>query len=144
MKELDYELIKEEIVEKWINGGKLKEYMENRFDKWIYFNNGSYSELFINDEELDDYCDPEHLGCEELFYIVDSVIEDMGYEDIDGSSVSWLADSVSEDTLTLQPLSQMIDLEDIDFKIVNGKVPHWECDENTWKKIDDLLNIKND
>lgn len=140
MKELNYELIKEEIVEKWINGGKLKEYMENRFDKWIYFNNGSYSELFINDEELDDYCDLEQLGYEELFYIVNSVIEDMGYGDKGGEEVSWATDSVQEDTLMLYPLSQMFKLEELEFESVDGKVLQYECDKGT---LQEIINIKN-
>lgn len=139
MEELDYKLIKEEIVEKWINGGKLKEYMEDHFEKWIISNNGSYSEIFINDEELDDYCDPEQLGYGELFYIVNSVIDGMGYEGRDGEEVSWATDSVQEGTLMLYPLSQMFKLEELEFEIVDGKVLNYECDEGT---LQEIINIK--
>lgn len=140
MEDKEYGLFEQEIVEEWINGDKLKRYMESHFEKWVFFNNGSYSEIFINDEELNDYCDPEQLGYEELFYIVDSVIKDMGYEDNNGEDVSWVADKVQEGTLVIYPFSQMFKLEEVDIEIVDGEILRCEGDKGT---LQEIINIKN-
>ena len=140
MEDKEYGLFEQEIVEEWINGDKLKRYMESHFEKWAFFNNGSYSEIFINDEELNDYCDPEQLGYEELFYIVDSVIKDMGYEDNNGEDVSWVADKVQEGTLVIYPFSQMFKLEEVDIEIVDGEILRCEGDKGT---LQEIINIKN-
>lgn len=81
------------ILENWINEGKLKKYMEDKYEKWLLFHHGSYAELFISEEE-------EFKDYEVLFYIVDEVLIKSGL-DIDGEGTIFVTDRVMESTLKM-------------------------------------------
>lgn len=125
-----------EVMVEWINEGKLKEYLDNKFNKWLVFYHGSSAEVFIPDDEIDTY-DEENKGYEDLFWIADKVLNENGME-LEGEEVSWVTDRISEGTLTVNSLSEMIPYSELKLEFDNdddGKLLYVDGDSETIKEI---------
>lgn len=124
----------DEVMVEWINEGKLKEYLDNKFNKWLVFYHGSSAEVFISDDEIDTY-DEENKGYEDLFWIVDEAMNENGME-LEGEEVSWVTDRISEGTLTVNSLSEMIPYSELKPEFGNdGKLLYIDGDSETIKEI---------
>lgn len=99
-----YGQFRTDFIEKWVNLGKLAEYMQNRYREYKIHQYGSTVEVFIGDEEIDDLDEP---GFEDSFYIVDQALEDLGYSD-NGEVIYYTEELTTYGILLVAPLSDMV------------------------------------
>ena len=124
----------EQMMEEWFNDGSLQEYMRNKFYKWVVYNRGSQVEIFIGDDEIDDYGD--NKGYQDACYMVETVLEKNSIVDLTGEELSWATDRMLEGTLFVYPYSEMTDVKDLKLEYdEDGKLLYFTADKQTEKEF---------
>lgn len=114
-KKLDYRKFMN-IATKW--GIKnLNSYAKENFGDKFYINEAALNknimiELFVEDEQLNDYCDPEQLGENETMYMIEEIlvyekiIKDK--DELTGEELSWFCeDFIGAGGIRISPLSNL-------------------------------------
>lgn len=136
---ITYEELDDLFVE-WVNDGKLEEYMRHKYSKWLISNKGNFSEVFIDDDEIDNY-DEDNWGFEDVFYIVDRALRDSNI-DLDGEDVVGVMERLNEGTINIYAMSELSPYSENNFELDNnGNILYVGCDDTTKKEIFTSLNI---
>lgn len=88
-----------------------KKYIEENFSGKSYINlKEDFLEIFIEDDELDDYWD-ESLGDLETMYLLERILIDCRYieeDELTGEEIGWFSeDYICSGTIGIYPISQL-------------------------------------
>lgn len=130
--ELTYERL-EKIITDWTNEGKLEIYLADRYDKWLVSFSTSFAEIFVGNDEVDDY--NEHaLGYEDTFYIINEALASNGIK-LEGEPLSWATDRMIELGFEVSMMSELVPYSKLNLSDI-------ACDDETKKEILSNLKIK--
>lgn len=132
------------LVEEWVNSGKLEKYLKERYETWVISYNGSWVEVFIGDDEIDDL-DDDSKGFEDTYYMVEQFMTDNNIKSNNENDETFETFYTVLDggVLNVCALSEMVDYKELDLETdENGKILYLNADDETIKNIYQSLQVK--
>lgn len=105
--ELISEVLKE-FVQSYIDDKKIEKYFNTRFENARYYYQGNGVEIFLDDEDIDNYDDDYFFKHNILSGVVDDILIDRIGHEVDGEKTSWIIDRLVESKIDIFRKSELI------------------------------------